>query len=137
MTDAPVGGEIRGTQPAFALGTPTSIGSLPHRDRSGAISFVLDTCPELPAAPSLPRLDRRVSKTDRLHRITGQPPSLVHVPSGCAFHPRCPNVRLDIPCTQERPELREVDTSHLSACHFAEDIFAEVPSTFASKSMSY
>ena len=27
---------------------------------------------------------------ERLHRIEGQPPSLVFLPPGCAFHPRCP-----------------------------------------------
>jgi oligopeptide transport system ATP-binding protein len=37
---------------------------------------------------SIPRLD---SATDRLTPIEGQPPDLVHLPSGCTFHPRCPN----------------------------------------------
>ena len=36
---------------------------------------------------SMPRLDRGVS--DRLLPITGTPPSLINLPSGCAFHPRC------------------------------------------------
>ena len=39
------------------LGAPTSVGSLPHRDRSEAIAFVLDRTPELPAAPTLPGID--------------------------------------------------------------------------------
>ena len=39
---------------------------------------------------SLPRLDRRSDKSSRLHRIIGQPPSLIQLPPGCAFHPRCP-----------------------------------------------
>ena len=38
---------------------------------------------------SLPRVDRRVDD-ERLHRIKGQPPSLIFLPPGCAFHPRCP-----------------------------------------------
>ncbi len=36
---------------------------------------------------SMPRLDREV--TERLLPIKGSPPSLINVPSGCAFHPRC------------------------------------------------
>ena len=58
-TDLSVGGELQSSAPAFALGTPMSIGSLPHRDRAAAIAFVLDRCPALPAAPTLPNLDRR------------------------------------------------------------------------------
>jgi oligopeptide/dipeptide ABC transporter ATP-binding protein len=72
---------------------------------------------------SLPRLDRRADKSDRLHRITGQPPSLVFRPPGCSFHPRCPDARLDDLCTQTVPRLRDIGPGHLSACHFAEEIF--------------
>jgi len=39
------------------LGAPTSVGSLPHRDRDAAIAFVLERTPELPAAPTLPGVD--------------------------------------------------------------------------------
>ena len=54
---------------------------------------------------SLPRLDRRADKNDRLHRIAGQPPSLIRLPSGCAFHPRCPLRGVPGRCDDERPEL--------------------------------
>ena len=37
---------------------------------------------------SMPRIDRE--RTDRLIPVKGTPPSLINVPSGCAFHPRCP-----------------------------------------------
>jgi oligopeptide/dipeptide ABC transporter ATP-binding protein len=73
---------------------------------------------------SLPRLDRRVDKTDRLQPISGQPPSLVFRPPGCAFHPRCPHARLDGACVDSVPELRVVEHDHRSACHYAEEIFA-------------
>ncbi len=46
-------------RPAFPPGTPTAIGSLPHLDREAAVAEVLERFPELPAAPSLPALDRR------------------------------------------------------------------------------
>lgn len=39
------------------MGAPTSVGSLPHLDREAAIEFVLDRTPELPAAPTVPRLE--------------------------------------------------------------------------------
>jgi oligopeptide/dipeptide ABC transporter ATP-binding protein len=69
---------------------------------------------------SLPRLDRRSS--DRLHRIVGQPPSLIHVPPGCAFHPRCPYARVPGRCNEEEPALHDLGSTHVSACHFAEEL---------------
>jgi len=73
---------------------------------------------------SLPRIDRRTS--ERLHRIKGQPPSLIHVPSGCPFHPRCPIAEVPGVCDTERPQLLEVGVTHWSACHFAERLMSEV-----------
>jgi oligopeptide/dipeptide ABC transporter ATP-binding protein len=53
---------------------------------------------------------------DRLRPIPGSPPSLINLPSGCKFHPRCSYV-LDR-CLIEEPELRPVgeDGYHDSAC---------------------
>jgi oligopeptide/dipeptide ABC transporter ATP-binding protein len=68
---------------------------------------------------SLPRLDRRTDARSRLFRIEGQPPSLVFVPSGCAFHPRCPIVRPE--CSVERLDLVEVAPGHRSACRFPDE----------------
>ncbi len=67
---------------------------------------------------SLPRVDRRVVN-ERLHRIEGQPPSLIHVPRGCAFHPRCPYADLEGPCVQLRPPPVDLGAGHFSDCHFA------------------
>ena len=52
----------------------------------------------------------------RLRPIKGQPPSLINLPSGCPYHPRCPYV-MDI-CRVEVPPLRAVPpgTGHVSAC---------------------
>jgi oligopeptide/dipeptide ABC transporter ATP-binding protein len=69
---------------------------------------------------SLPRLDRRSDKSSRLHRIKGQPPSLIFIPPGCAFHPRCPMAEVPGVCNIEKPDLRRIETDHWSACHFAE-----------------
>jgi oligopeptide/dipeptide ABC transporter ATP-binding protein len=72
---------------------------------------------------SLPRIDRG-GGDDRLFRIRGNPPSLIAVPRGCAFHPRCFHARLPEPCATERPALRPAvgDPGHVSACHFADEL---------------
>ena len=54
----------------------------------------------------------------RLSPIMGQPPSLLDVPSGCAFHPRCALRGDRAICAAERPVLVEVAGDHRSACHF-------------------
>jgi oligopeptide/dipeptide ABC transporter ATP-binding protein len=56
------------------------------------------------------------ARTERLKPITGQPPSLIRLPSGCKFHPRCAYV-MDR-CLTEEPDLRPVgeDGFHASAC---------------------
>ena len=51
--------------------------------------------------------------------IKGSPPSLIHVPPGCSFHPRCPHAR-DI-CRTDVPAYRVLDGTHGAACHFAGD----------------
>jgi oligopeptide/dipeptide ABC transporter ATP-binding protein len=52
----------------------------------------------------------------RLKPITGQPPSLINLPGGCKFHPRCAYV-MDR-CLTEEPRLAAVgaDGAHRSAC---------------------
>jgi peptide/nickel transport system ATP-binding protein len=52
----------------------------------------------------------------RLQPIAGQPPSLINLPGGCPFHPRCPYVMER--CLTEVPPLEPVerDSHHLSAC---------------------
>jgi peptide/nickel transport system ATP-binding protein/oligopeptide transport system ATP-binding protein len=47
--------------------------------------------------------------------LAGDVPSPVHLPPGCRFHPRCPEVQGI--CTQRAPELREVKPGHRAACH--------------------
>ena len=46
---------------------------------------------------------------ERLHPIAGQPPSLITLPAGCKFHPRCPYV-MDR-CLSEEPALAPVEGS--------------------------
>ena len=68
---------------------------------------------------SMPRMDRE--RTDRLNPVKGSPPSLINVPSGCAFHPRCPYASLTGGSSETVvPELREMAPGHVAACHLAE-----------------
>jgi oligopeptide/dipeptide ABC transporter ATP-binding protein len=71
---------------------------------------------------SLPRLDRRADRHRRLHRIVGQPPSLIRLPAGCAFHPRCPYAEVPGRCDTERPELVDLPGGQRSACFFPERV---------------
>jgi oligopeptide/dipeptide ABC transporter ATP-binding protein len=71
---------------------------------------------------SLPRLEGRA---ERLAPIPGAPPSLIHLPPGCPFHPRCGRSQNRTACRTERPALRPVGPSHASACHFAEELSFE------------
>ncbi|HET6498055.1 MAG TPA: ABC transporter ATP-binding protein [Coriobacteriia bacterium] len=65
---------------------------------------------------SLPRHD--VDEKGVLNPISGQPPSLIHVPAGCAFHPRCPHARAV--CREQTPGLVDVGGGHVSACLFVD-----------------
>jgi peptide/nickel transport system ATP-binding protein len=63
---------------------------------------------------SLPRLDK---VHDRLTPIKGAPPSLLNLPPGCPFTPRCPLA--ESICDAEEPELLVAEgSSHAAACHF-------------------
>ena len=67
---------------------------------------------------SLPKL---TEDEEWLEPITGAPPSLINLPPGCPFHPRCFLARER--CHQENPPLVAVDGSeHMSACHFSEEL---------------
>jgi oligopeptide/dipeptide ABC transporter ATP-binding protein len=61
---------------------------------------------------SLPRVD--VGGRQRLTPIVGSPPSLVNMPPGCPFGPRCP-LHID-ECDAAEPPLVEVGGGHRAAC---------------------
>jgi oligopeptide/dipeptide ABC transporter ATP-binding protein len=62
---------------------------------------------------SIPRLDR--PRVERLHTIEGTPPSLINLPKGCKFRPRCPHA---FDKCMEEPQLENrVETpEHLDRC---------------------
>jgi oligopeptide/dipeptide ABC transporter ATP-binding protein len=65
---------------------------------------------------SLPSLDHKGG----LQGIPGLAPLLRDLPSGCAFHPRCP---LAVErCRQEAPALRPMGENAVAACHLAEAV---------------
>ncbi|WP_116203607.1 ABC transporter ATP-binding protein [Amycolatopsis circi] len=66
---------------------------------------------------SLPRLDL---KGQTLETIKGLPPSLLDIPAGCPFHPRCK--RAVGRCRDERPSSHALGFGRVSACHFAEEV---------------
>jgi oligopeptide transport system ATP-binding protein len=51
--------------------------------------------------------------------IKGNPPSLVNVPTGCSFSPRCPYATDK--CRSERPETYTTESGHYSRCHYSMD----------------
>lgn len=60
---------------------------------------------------SVPRLER---KTERLYSIQGQPPSLMNLPPGCRFYPRCAEAT-DV-CRERQPEEVQLGDEHRVSC---------------------
>ena len=69
---------------------------------------------------SMPTVELRLNQ---LVAIEGSPPSLVAVPSGCPFHPRCPS-RFE-PCASELPDMRALPGGHLDRCHLPSEVKRE------------
>ena len=61
---------------------------------------------------SIPRLD--ADRHEPLQAISGIPPDLIELPSGCAFHPRC-TFRVDR-CSRDVPHLERVGETQMAAC---------------------
>jgi peptide/nickel transport system ATP-binding protein len=69
---------------------------------------------------SVPRMDR--PHTDRLSAIPGQPPSMIALPSGCSFNPRCGR-RNEVgasKCESQMPELTARGNQHSARCFIGE-----------------
>ena len=64
----------------------------------------------------IPRIDARRT---RFSALRGEIPSPIAPPSGCHFHPRCPQAMPR--CSTEVPRLRGIAIHHLSACHLDDD----------------
>ncbi len=82
--------------------------------------------PEMPYTlgllASMPRLDH--GRASRLDPIPGLPPSLIRLPKGCVFRPRC-TYHDKVPgglCDTERPELITTGPNHEVRCHMTADV---------------
>ena len=71
---------------------------------------------------AIPSIEKRDQK---LKTIRGSVPNLIYPPSGCRFHPRCPN-RLEI-CEKIKPSLNEDHENHYIACHLFDAQYKDSP----------
>jgi peptide/nickel transport system ATP-binding protein len=70
----------------------------------------------------MPRLDH--GRASRLDPIPGLPPSLIRLPQGCVFRPRC-TYHDKVPgglCDTDRPELISTGPNHEVRCHMTPDV---------------
>jgi oligopeptide transport system ATP-binding protein len=65
------------------------------------------------AAVPIPDPELEASRPQQL--LKGEVPSVLHPPSGCRFHPRCPKVLAE--CSSVEPRLRQIATGREVACH--------------------
>jgi oligopeptide transport system ATP-binding protein len=66
---------------------------------------------------AIPSLAASAAQTE-LYEIAGVVPSLLDLPAGCPFNPRCPQV--DAICRNQKPALREIAEGHRVACWMVE-----------------
>ena len=71
---------------------------------------------------SVPRMDQ--PHTKRLTAIPGQPPSMIALPTGCSFNPRCSR-KSEVSgsrCETQMPELTQRGDGHLARCFIGEGV---------------
>ncbi|MGC4410047.1 ATP-binding cassette domain-containing protein (plasmid) [Rhizobium rosettiformans] len=88
---------------------------------TGETAAVLNE-PQHPYTVGLLESVPRPRPADRRQRapLEGDPPSPIHLPSGCAFRTRCP-MAVEV-CATSVPMLRETANGRFSACHRADDM---------------
>lgn len=69
---------------------------------------------------AVPIADPRSAATKKRIILQGDVPSPINPPSGCRFHPRCPNVQLP-KCATDEPVLEPMHPGQVAACHFPLD----------------
>ncbi len=69
---------------------------------------------------AVPQPDPKGNRARKRVPLKGEIANAANVPSGCAFHPRCPYAEKK--CSEEEPALRTVDSGRQVRCHFAEKL---------------
>ena len=67
---------------------------------------------------AIPIPDPRENRARRRTVVSGEPPNPINPPSGCVFHPRCPQANAR--CASERPALQSIQGVQV-ACHAVEE----------------
>ncbi|EMA52592.1 MULTISPECIES: ABC transporter ATP-binding protein [Halococcus] len=75
---------------------------------------------------STPNLD---APLEEMRPIDGKSPAPINLPSGCAYHPRCPLATEQ--CREEVPGYHEVTEGHGAACFHWEEAIEEIPLNYA------
>ena len=87
------------------------VGTIFHRPRHPYTLGLMNSLPRL-------EVDERWLKP-----IPGQPPSMINLPPGCPFHPRCELFQGREACRTERPPLDPIESQHhRAACHFKHEL---------------
>jgi oligopeptide/dipeptide ABC transporter ATP-binding protein len=68
---------------------------------------------------SIPGTEASMGTDGRLQTIPGMVPNLLHLPTGCRFHPRCPMARAI--CREKAPPLFDLGMGHTAKCWNFED----------------
>ena len=63
---------------------------------------------------SIPKLETTQQKLPKLKEISGMMPSLLQVPTGCPFHPRCSAA--ETRCKTDKPKLKKISKTHSVSC---------------------
>ena len=63
---------------------------------------------------SIPKLETTQQKLPKLKEISGMMPSLLQVPTGCPFHPRCSAA--ETRCKTDKPKLKKISQAHSVSC---------------------
>ena len=63
---------------------------------------------------SIPKLETTQQKLPKLKEISGAVPSLLQVPTGCPFHPRCSAA--ETRCKTDKPKLKKISQTHSVSC---------------------
>lgn len=85
--------------------------------------------PYTKALLSAVRKSRQAGRQDNRIVLSGEMPSPMDPPSGCAFHTRCPYASQW--CRKEAPKLDEISVGHQVACHYWDDLAAKEPAVRA------